>query len=90
VQLKKIKDRIFEIASRPNNVTLSEITRIIDQLKSHGYTVSSRTAGDHAIIFRVEDQVFSICTHRGGSKQLKAHYVKAFLSAVIELELYED
>jgi hypothetical protein len=53
------------------------------------YTVSSRT-GDHAIIFRVEDQVFSICTHRGGSKQLKPHYVKAFLSAMIELELYED
>jgi hypothetical protein len=87
--LKKVKDLIREIAGRPKNVTLSEIEKVAEQLKSHGFVVNTRLAGDHAKLFHIGNQVFSICTHHRGSKQLKPNYVKDFLNAMIELELYE-
>jgi hypothetical protein len=88
-ELRKIKERIEEIAGRPRNVTLSEIEKVVEQLKSHGFVVKTRPAGDHAKIFHINDQLFSICTHHRGSKQLKLTYVKDFLNAMLELGLYE-
>lgn len=88
-KLDKIKDSIREIAGRPKNVTFSEIRQVMEQLKEHGFTVRSRQAGDHATLFHINDQVFSICTHNPGSKQLKPHYVKEFVNAMIELGLYD-
>jgi hypothetical protein len=88
-ELDKIKEKIREIAHRRKNVTFSEIEQVIESLKPHGFTVRSRPAGDHAVIFHVNNQVFSICTHHRGSKQVKPNYVRNFLEAMIELELYD-
>jgi hypothetical protein len=87
--LAKIKESIEEIAGRRKNVTFSEIERVIGQLAAHGFTVKSRPAGDHAVIFHINDTVFSIATHRRGGKQILPCYVDEFLGAMIELGLYE-
>jgi len=88
-ELEKIKECIREIAGRTKNVTFSEIEKLVEQLRPHGFEVTSRPAGDHAVIFHVNDQLFSICTHNRGQKQLKPCYVKDFLKHMIELGLYE-
>ena len=87
--LPKIQESIKEIARRRRNVTFSEIERLVWQLVPHGFSVSSRPAGDHAVIFHINDTVFSICTHRKGGKQILPCYVDEFLNAMIELELYD-
>lgn len=87
--LAKIKESIEEIAGRRKNVTFSEIEKVIGQLSEHGYIVRSRPAGDHGVIFHVNEEVFHICTHNKGSKQLKKYNVNEFLEHMIELGLYE-
>ena len=42
------------------------------------------------MIIRIDGQIFSICTHHRGNKQVKAVYVDQFLDAMSELGLYED
>ena len=89
MDLDEIRQAIREIAGRPKDVTLTEIEKVIGHLEKNGFTVRSRPAGDHAVLFHVNDEVFSICTHHRGSRQLKPCYVKAFLNAMIEMGLYE-
>jgi len=89
MDLHEIRQSIRDVAGRPKNVTLAEIERIVEHLGRNGFTVRSRTAGEHAVIFHVKDEVFSVCTHNRGSKQLKPCYVRAFLKAMIEVDLYE-
>ena len=88
--LKKIKAKIKEIAGRRANVTLEEIVWVVSQLKEHGYETDSRPAGDHQTIFSVDSEIFGICTHHKGGRQLKRCYVKEFINAMIGLGLYED
>ena len=84
-KLEAIKESICEIAGRPKNVTAKEIEKLTESLKQ---PVSIR-ANSHAMLCTVNDISFSICTHNRGSKQIKPEYVKEFLKAMIELELYD-
>jgi len=87
--LDTIKSFIGEIAQRPKNVTLDEIEWVVNQLRdNHGYAVASRKT-KHCLLFRVRDQRFGVNVHNPGNKQVKGYSVKEFLSAMIELELYE-
>jgi hypothetical protein len=88
--LKKIKATIKEIAGRRANVTIQEIEWVVSQLKQNGYKTESHTAGDHQTIFTVETEIFGICTHHRGGRQLKRWYVNAFMNAMIKLGLYDD
>ncbi len=88
VKLETIKDSIHAIAGRPKNVTASEIEKLCEQLKQHGYSVSIRT-NVHAKLITINGLSFSICTHNRGSKQIKQCYVTGFLRIMIELELYD-
>jgi hypothetical protein len=90
-ELKRVKQWIAEIAEGSRtNVKVEDIKRIVDHLADNGYTVKSRPAGSHATLFHVGSEVFSVCTHRPGSSQLKRCYVDGFVNAMIELGLYED
>jgi hypothetical protein len=88
-EIEKIKESIRDIAGRVNNVLESDIVQIMSRLGKNGYSVKSRPAGDHAVLFTINSLSLSICTHRRGSKQLKAPYVRRFLRVMSELELYE-
>ena len=88
-EIQEIKDCIQAIAGRVNNVLESEIVQIMERLGRNGYSVKSRPAGDHAILFTINNLSLSICTHHRGSRQLKPPYVRRFLKVMIELELYE-
>ena len=87
-ELWKVKERIRALANRSRNVTLAEIEQVLGQLSQHGYVVTSRM-GTHGKLFNVNGQRFMVCCHNPGSKQVKACYVREFLKAMIELELYE-
>jgi hypothetical protein len=83
---KNVRAAIADIAQRPKNVTFDEIDWVVDQLGSY-YAVNKRRAR-HGTLFRVRDQLFMVCTHNPGSKQVKSKYVKLFLDAMIELGWY--
>ena len=88
-ELEKIREMIVAIAQKPNNVTLAEIDWVVSQLQQHhGYSVNVRTTR-HSLLYRVNDQRFGVNIHNPGSKQVKTYSVKAFLEAMVELELYE-
>jgi hypothetical protein len=89
MELDHIRESIRQMAGRRHNVTLSEIKAVLKELGRHGFEVHSRPAGDHAQLFQVNDRTFAICTHRRGSRQLKAAYVSEFLKAMIEVGMYE-
>jgi hypothetical protein len=88
-ELKKIRQKIGELAGRRKNVTAEEIEWVANQLKQHGYVVTCRQT-THGKLFGVNAQRFSVCCHNPGSRQVKTCYVDAFLDAMIDLELYED
>ena len=87
--LQKIMDDIRELAGRPRNVALAEIERIVMQLQALGYDAGFRDTR-HGRLYWVNARKFSICTHHPGAKQVKSCYVREFLAAMIELELYEN
>ena len=87
--ISKIKEKIRQLALRPNNVTLTEVEAVLKQLKQRGHAVTYRDA-THGKLFRVDSQRFMICHHNPGVKQLKRCYVKEFLRAMIELDLYDE
>jgi len=87
--LSNVRERLKEISQRQNNVTIADIEGIVADLGAQGYRVRSRQAGDHGILFAVDNVRFGVCTHRRGSKQLKRCYVKEFLKKMIELGVYE-
>lgn len=88
--LDAVKSFIGKLAQRPSNVTVDEIEWVLTQLRDHhGYTVKCRQT-KHCLLFRVGDQRFGVNVHNPGNKQVKRYSVKDFLSAMIELELFED
>jgi hypothetical protein len=87
-ELSRIRAKISELAQRENNVTLSEIEWVADQLGQNGYEVKYRAAR-HGKLFRVGSQRFMVNYHNPGNTQVKAYSVRDFINAMIELGLYE-
>jgi hypothetical protein len=88
-ELKKIKARIQELAGRPRNVRLSEIEWVVKNLGLNGF--QTRAASNvHQTVFTVNGKKFGVCTHLGGSSQLRPEYVRQFLNAMIDLGLYDE
>lgn len=87
--LKRIKDRIAELAGRPKNVELSEIEWVVNHLGNNGYNVSIRK-NVHSTMFRVNKRQFGVCHHNPGNKQIKACYVSEFLDAMADVGVYEN
>lgn len=88
-ELKKIQDRIQEIAGRRNNVRLADIEWVVNSLADHGYKVRS-VQNEHQVLFTIDGKKFSVCQHHKGRSQLNSCYVKAFLGAMMELGIYDD
>jgi hypothetical protein len=86
--LGKIRDRIREMAGRPNGVELAEIEWVVKQLEVLGHRTSSRR-NSHQVLFNVDGRRFGVCSHNPRSNQIKACYVKEFLDAMEDLGLYE-
>jgi hypothetical protein len=84
---EKIKDRIREIAGRPNNVTTSDIEWVMNRLED--FAPVQVTGNVHQRLYVFEGLRFSVCPHIKGSKQLKRVYVKNFLQVMIETGWYE-
>jgi hypothetical protein len=87
--ITRIKAKILELAQREKNVALSEIEWVTDQLRQNGYDVKSREAR-HGKLFRVGSQRFMVNYHSKGNAQVKAYSVQDFISAMVELGLYEE
>jgi len=87
--LKKARERICEISRRTRNVTVEEIVWVVNSLQQCGYETNIR-GNDHSKIFPVNHEIFSVCTHKGGSKQLRECYVKTFLRSMMALNLYDE
>lgn len=87
--IKKIKAAIVELASRRQNVQLSEIEWVVNQLAGCGYQATSRST-NHQTLFNVDGRRFGVCGHHAGSKQVKKCYVDGFLAVMEELDLYEE
>lgn len=85
---ERIREEIRDISLRKKNVTLDDILRVLNKLEGK-FTVKTRPT-DHGMLVRIDNQIFHICTHHRGSKQVKANYVEDFLDAMTELGLYED
>ena len=85
---ERLREAIREISQRRKNVTIDDILRVVRALEGT-YTVKTRDTG-HGVLIRVDSQIFHICTHHKGSKQVKATYVDDFLDAMSALGLYED
>ena len=87
--IKNIRARISEIAQRRKNVELAEIEWVVNNLGANGYTVSTKR-NEHNTMFRVNERRFGVCHHNPGNKQIKVCYVKEFLEAMADLNIYED
>lgn len=57
--IKKIKERIKELAARRHNVTLAEIKWVVDHLDEIGYRTSERGA-THGILFGAGNTRFMV------------------------------
>jgi hypothetical protein len=88
-ELKKIQDRIQEIARRKKNVRLSDIEWVVNHLAARGYEVRS-VRNVHQVLFTVSGTKFSVCPHHKGGSQIKLCYVNEFLGAMIELGIYDN
>ncbi len=89
MDLEHIKRAIAAIAVRPKAVGFDEIVRVVRQLAELGWSAKWRK-GNETWIFYVAGEKFTVCEHNRGSANLKPVYVKNFLKAMINLELYED
>lgn len=85
---EKIRARIREIAGRKNNVDEADIDWVMNQLKQFG-KVSVETENVHIKMWRFDDEIFSICPHTKGGRQLKSIYVKNFLNAMMNAGWYD-
>ena len=85
---EKVRRTIKQIAARKQNVTLDEIDWVMNQIAKHGCLVV--VENDHQRIYSLDGVRFGVCTHHSGRKQIKAIYVKAFISAMRDLGWYEE
>jgi len=85
---ERIKEEIREISQRRKNTTLDDILRVVSQLEV-AHSVKTRPT-NHGVLIRIDKQIFHICTHHRGSRQIKPAYVDEFLDAMSELGLFED
>ncbi len=84
---EKIKSKIRAIAASPNNVTMSDIDWVMNQLRQFGEVVV--TSNVHQKVWCFEGVIFSVCPHHKGQKQIKPAYVKNFLNAMVKTGWYE-
>ena len=84
---EKIRERIREIAGKPNNVTLADIDWVMNQLKQFADVVVGGNV--HSKVWCLDGVLFSVCPHHKGRKQLKSAYVNEFLKAMIKTGWYE-
>jgi hypothetical protein len=89
-KLDKVKRRIAEISSRPNNVTLYDIEWVVSRLKDLGHDVRRSDNGSHIHLFVVSGVRFSVCSHNRGQRQIKPCYVREFRDAMTELKLTDE
>src|SRR5262245_55215413 len=82
--------RLLEgISQRPNSTEFSDLDAVVSELERLGHKVARKRYGDHGIAITIDDVTVQVCTHNKGRKELKRCYVKAFLEAMIELEVFE-
>jgi hypothetical protein len=86
--LEQVRKAIGDIARNPRNVTYEEIEWVVNQLRQV-HDVKERPA-KHGTLFRVGNQRFMVSGHNPGHKQVKRYCVDNFISAMIELGLYDD
>jgi len=67
----------------------ADIKWVVDRLAEHGYRTSERRA-THGSLFGVGRTRFMVNCHNPGSKQVKRYSVDDFVSAMVELGLYEE
>jgi hypothetical protein len=88
--LERLKRDIADIAQRRKHVTALEIQRVMSQLEACNYTVSERPC-THGRLYTVKGVLpFVVCEHNRGSQFVKSCYVKAFLGAMAQLDLFEE
>ena len=86
--IERLKTDIQGMAGRIKSVRFSEIERIVNQLERLGYSVVRRRTSD-GWFFNIAGARFTVVIHNRGQSQLKSCYVKEFLVAMMELDLYE-
>jgi predicted RNA binding protein YcfA (HicA-like mRNA interferase family) len=86
--IERLKTEIQELAGRIKSVRFAEIERIVNQLERLGFSVARRRTSD-GWFFKVSGARFSVVVHNRGQSQLKSCYVREFLIAMMELDLYE-
>ena len=59
-------------------------------LSEHGFAVREPRKTRHGVLYGVGTVRFGVCSHNRGGKQVKRCYVDDFISAMIELGLYEE
>ena len=85
---ERLRKFIQDLAQRRNNVTISEIEWVMDQLSTR-HAVRCRQAR-HGVLFFVGGQRFMVNCHNPGSKQVKRYSVDDFINAMIDLGWYEE
>jgi len=90
--LERIKRDIKKIAQHPASTRFREIERVVRQLgEVEGeveYDVKIRPG--HTNLFTVQDQRWGVCRHNKGRKHVKICYVREFLRAMANLDLYDE
>lgn len=90
--IERVKADIAAIADSPRNATLSDIERIVNQLKALGYAVNIRNAR-HGRLFAISDKSksltarFMVNYHNPGNKQAMIYSIRDFVIGMSDLEL---
>jgi hypothetical protein len=88
--LEKVREKISQIAQQRKNTTASDVEWVVNQLSEHGFAVREPRKTRHGVLYGVGTVRFGVCSHNRGGKQVKRCYVDDFISAMIELGLYEE
>lgn len=83
----RVVQAIAALAKRPRAVTFEEIEQIMSQLELLGYQVKQRPT-THGYQYTVGSKIIRVKRYSRG--QMKKAYVHDFLSAMVDLGLYEE
>jgi hypothetical protein len=91
----RLKQRVQEIAESIKNVRFEELCTLLDnhikpfcEAKGLSYDHRNRSSSHH--VFTVGSKTFNLVKPHGhGTSQLKKPYVKSFLEAMEDINLYE-